>query len=72
LHEYPIYTPASNPDHRWYYAADLMPDEVLLFKNYDSRKNVARYVPHTAFADPNMPADALPRASIEVRSLVIW
>lgn len=72
LHEYPIYTPAHSPNHRWYYAADLMPSEVLLFKNYDSRPDVARFVPHCAFADPGMPADSLPRASIEVRSLVIW
>lgn len=72
LREYVTYSATWNPAHRWYYTADMMPNEVLLLKNYDSKMDVARFVPHSAFADPSMPADALPRASIEVRTLVIW
>lgn len=66
------YTVSHSPDHRWYYVPDMMPDEALLLKNYDSRRDVARFSPHCAFDDPTTPPDALPRASIEVRTLAIW
>lgn len=73
LEETHIYSVAFDPAHRWYYAPDMLPGEALLLKNYDSRlEGVARFSPHTAFADPTTPADALPRASIEVRALAIW
>lgn len=72
LEESAIYSVAWNPRHRWFYARDMMPDEVLLLKNYDSRGDVARFVPHCAFSDPTAPPDVLPRASIEVRALTIW
>jgi len=67
-----IYSVAYNPAHRWFYVPDMMPYEALLLKNYDSRRDVARFSPHCAFEDPTTPADALPRASIEVRTLVVW
>jgi hypothetical protein len=34
--------------------------------------SVSVFTPHTAFEDPNTPADALPRESIEVRALVFY
>jgi hypothetical protein len=62
-----------NTVHRWYYAPDMMLDEALLLRNYDSATDdVSRFSPHFAFDDPTTPASALPRASIEVRALVIW
>ena len=68
-----IYSVAFNPSHQWRYAPDMMPDEALLLKNYDSRLDgVSRFSPHCAFADPTMPTNALPRASIEVRTLAVW
>lgn len=68
-----IYSVAWNPQHRWYYAPNMQTDEVLLIKCYDSSMDGAsRFTPHTAFDDPSMPDNALPRASIEVRTLVIW
>lgn len=73
IEESEIYSVAFNPTHRWYYAPDMMPGEALLLKNYDSQlTGVARFSPHSAFADPTTPANALPRASIEVRALTIW
>ncbi len=66
------YSVIGNPKHRWYYVSDMMPDEALLLKNYDSADNVSRFSPHTACKDPDAPADVLPRASIEVRTLVVW
>jgi len=73
IFETAIYSVAYSPGHRWYYVPDMMPDEALLLKNYDSQvEGVARFSPHTAFQDPTTPANALPRASIELRCLVIW
>jgi hypothetical protein len=46
-------------------------DEALLLKCYDSAiDGRSRFAPHTAFADPSTPADAPPRESIELRTLV--
>ncbi|RAI57354.1 CmcJ/NvfI family oxidoreductase [Roseicella frigidaeris] len=60
-----------NPAHRWYWLPEMMPEEALLLKCYDSRREgVARFAPHTAFADPTAPADAPPRQSIEIRALL--
>ncbi|MBK1656990.1 CmcJ/NvfI family oxidoreductase [Paracraurococcus ruber] len=60
-----------NPAHRWYWLPEMLPEEALLLKCYDSaRDGVARFMPHTAFADPTAPADAPPRQSIEIRALL--
>jgi hypothetical protein len=49
----------------------MMPEDVLLLKCYDSATDGrARFAPHTAFIDPTAPADAAPRESIEIRTLV--
>ena len=73
VYETETYALNYSPAHRWYYAPDMMPDEALLLKNYDSRADhPSRFSPHTAFADPTTPPDRLPRASIEVRALAIW
>jgi hypothetical protein len=49
----------------------MQPDEALLLKCYDSATDGrARFAPHTAFEDPTTPADAQPRESIEIRTLV--
>ena len=57
---------------KWYYFPLLAPDEAILIKGYDSATDVARFTPHSAFADPASPADAPERESIEVRALVIY
>ncbi|KAI1155399.1 hypothetical protein F4825DRAFT_56333 [Nemania diffusa] len=65
---------------RFYYVKDMTPDEVLLLKCYDSwgegepggKEGLAVRTPHTAFEDPETPADAKPRESIEVRALVFY
>jgi hypothetical protein len=60
-----------NRDHRWFYVPGMTADEILLLKCFDSRTDGrARFAPHTAFADPTTPADAAPRESIELRTLV--
>lgn len=68
-----IYHVARNPAHRWYYFPHMTRDEVILIKGYDSRDDGrARFTPHTAFADPESPAEAPPRESIEIRAFVLF
>jgi hypothetical protein len=65
------YSVKYNPKHRWYYISEMTADEALLLKCYDSATDGrTRFVPHTAFTDPTTPSDALPRESIELRTLV--
>jgi hypothetical protein len=46
-------------------------DEVVLIKCYASAEDgTARFTAHSAFDDPTAPTDALPRESIELRTLV--
>ncbi|KAL7625496.1 hypothetical protein AAE478_004716 [Parahypoxylon ruwenzoriense] len=71
---------APNEAHKYYYQKDMTPDEVLLLKCYDSwgegqprgKAGIAVRTPHTAFVDPQTPADAPGRQSIEVRCLVFY
>jgi hypothetical protein len=59
--------------HRWFFYPGLQPDEVVLLKIYDSRTDgTVRLSAHTAFEDPRSRPDALPRRSIELRSLVFF
>ncbi len=65
------YAVTFNPRHRWFYLSRMQPNEAFLIKCYDSKTDGrARFAPHTAFTDPTAPADAPPRESIEIRSLV--
>lgn len=67
-----IYLVTHRPDHRWWYAPAMERHEVLVFKQYDSATDVARFTPHAAFEHPDAPSDAPPRQSIEVRCLVTY
>jgi hypothetical protein len=65
------YSVKYNPNHRWFYIPEMTADEALLLKCYDSATDGrTRFGPHTAFIDPTTPADATPRESIELRTLV--
>lgn len=82
------YAVAPSKAHKFFYMKDMTPDEAMLIKCFDSRSNrfskdntegirggrqgVADLTPHTAFIDPNTPADAKGRQSIEVRCLVFY
>jgi hypothetical protein len=67
------YAFAANPEHRWLYYPAQQLDEVLLLKIFDSQTDgTARLTAHTSFDDPTSTADAPPRRSIEVRTLVFW
>jgi hypothetical protein len=72
-HRGEIYSVRYNPGHRWFYVSQMQPNEALLLKCYDSRKDVpARFMPHTGFRNPQCPPDFVPRESIEARTLVVF
>lgn len=56
-----------DPNYEFLYASNLAPDEVIVFKDYDSRKDKLRGTPHGGFQDDATPEDAPARKSIEVR-----
>ncbi len=72
------YAGRHRPTHRWYWFPHQRRDEVILFKHFDSAaldgrgSAIAAAVPHTAFEDPETPADAPPRESIELRAFVFF
>jgi hypothetical protein len=62
------YSVKYNPEHRWFYFPRQRGYEAIVFKNFDSATDgKARVSPHTAFEDPQTPAGAPPRESIELR-----
>jgi len=63
------YSVRYNPAHQWYYVPEMRRDEALLLKCFDTKTDLALFMPHT-FTDPTTPSDAPPRESIELRSLV--
>jgi len=65
------YSVTYNPAHGWYYVPEMRRDEALLLKCCDTKTDGrARFMAHTSFTDPTTPADARPRESIELRTLV--
>ncbi|HEY5755288.1 MAG TPA: CmcJ/NvfI family oxidoreductase [Steroidobacter sp.] len=61
------------PQHRWWYFPHMTPEQVLLLKTYDSETDGrTRFLGHSAFDDPNTPADAPTRESIEIRTIAFF
>ncbi|PLN77562.1 hypothetical protein BDW42DRAFT_176663 [Aspergillus taichungensis] len=76
-----IYVVAPSEAHRFYYVSDMVPEEVMLIKCFDSwsetmlgeeGRGVAHAGGHSAFCDPNTPEGVPGRQSIEVRCLVFY
>jgi len=63
------YSVSFNPKQRWYYVPQMRPDEVLVFKLYDSDSSAVQWTAHSAFEHPGTPPDAPPRESIEIRTI---
>jgi hypothetical protein len=63
------YTLSYAPQHRWYYVPRMEPEEVLVFKLFDSDAARVQWTAHTAFDDPTAALDAPPRESIEIRTI---
>lgn len=66
-----LWNVAASKEHRWYYASQMTPEDVLMIKCFDSKRDGrARRSPHTAFATDEDFGPA--RQSIEARCLVFW
>ena len=63
-----LYMVRFDSEQRWIYFPDMMANEVLLMKTYDSRKDGrSRWCIHTALDDQDAKPDSAPRESIETR-----
>ncbi|MDZ8094598.1 MAG: CmcJ/NvfI family oxidoreductase [Nostoc sp. DedQUE05] len=62
-----------NSQHKWFYFPQMHRNEAVFIKCFDSAEDgYARFAAHTAFEDPTSPANAPPRESIELRTLVFY
>ncbi|MFT5505234.1 MAG: hypothetical protein ACI845_000200 [Gammaproteobacteria bacterium] len=71
-HEGEIILAVHNPAQRWFYYPEMNPDEVLLFKTFDSISLGGEPCSfHSAIEIPGA-EDAPPRESVEIRALVFY
>lgn len=66
------YAVSFNPKQRWYYVPNMRPDEVLVFKLFDSDATAVQWTAHSAFEHPATAPDAPPRESIEIRTIAFF
>ncbi|HVF33206.1 MAG TPA: CmcJ/NvfI family oxidoreductase [Acidimicrobiales bacterium] len=67
--------PGEEGRHHWYAFPSLTADEVVAFRTYDTdlvREGRTWFTPHSAFRDPEVPAGAPARFSIELRVLCLF
>lgn len=67
--------PQRAADHRWYTYPLMAPDEVVVFRAYDSacvERGEPFWTPHTAFRDPVAGPRAPGRESIEMRAVCLF
>lgn len=68
-----VYHIAHNPQHQWFYFPQMERNEALVFKVFDSDgSKPSRFTAHSAFDDPDTPADAPRRESIETRAFAFF
>jgi hypothetical protein len=60
-----------NPRQRWHFFSDMKPDELLVFKQYDSGQSGPSGTPHSAFMDPLCRRPVHERRSLEVRLFTV-
>ena len=66
------YTVVHGPRQDWVYFPRVAPDEAIILKTFDSRADVARFCLHSAFRLPPKDPPPPPRASVEIRCLVLF
>lgn len=58
--------------HQWYYMSEMTPDEIVVFKGYDTDQSKLGWrCPHTAIKLPDVDNEP-PRESIEARIVCFW
>jgi len=58
--------------HQWYYMSDMQPEDLLVFKGFDTDIPDSRNAMHTGFDNPAAGPDARPRVSLEARYFAIY
>lgn len=75
FYSFAVSAPTTSAEHRWVTFPEMTPDEVVVFRAYDSER-VERgqpfWTPHSAFADPVVGDDAPPRESVEMRAICLF
>ncbi len=64
--------PMYSVNQRCYYVPKMQVDEVLVFKQMDTRSGKALVCPHTSFHDPTAAPDAKDRESIDIRMVCVF
>jgi hypothetical protein len=59
------------PEHKWWYLSDMEPDDLIVFKSFDSEMPHVMNAMHTAFDNP-LGQDGVPRRSIESRFIALY
>ena len=68
-----IYALRKATGQKWSYFSEMIHDEVVLIKGYDSlTEGVARFTPHSAFEYPDQDPAVPPRKSIETRTFAFY
>lgn len=70
-----IIAPTDSSDHSWYCYPDMTPDEVVVFRTYDTdlvNQNKTWFTPHTAFRYPEVEEGRPARFSIELRVVCLF
>ena len=70
-----VAAPSDPAEHRWYTFPAMNEREVVVFRAFDSDRVAAGepfWTPHSAFADPTVPADAPARVSLEMRAVCLF
>jgi len=66
------YNVLHNKRHQWYYLEEQMPNEILMFKSFDSMQGVSITCPHASFdLTPTLGVQRR-RESVEVLVLVVY
>lgn len=69
-------TAPDDPDrHHWYTFPDMTPDEVVVFRTYDTTlvaRGLTHFTPHSAFRDPRVEVGRPSRFSIELRVMCLF
>ena len=65
--------PEPSIQNRWYCYKEMLEDEVLVFRAFDSEcveKGTPFWTPHSAFKDPH--SSGIPRSSVEMRAICLY
>lgn len=62
----------ANDAHKWYYLSRMRSDEMFVFKQFDSKPDVAPRAFHTAFEIDSEPKPTEEQLSLEIRCLIFY